>query len=325
MRIPSAARELMGRFVRWSGIVGLNYHRIGDGRRSIFDRGLWSATAEDFDQQIRWLKAHFDPIAPSDIETVVHGNGKGRHVLVTFDDGYADNYLAAFPILKSHGVPGAFFVTTGFVDRPALPWWDEVAWMIRQSRLASVAVPGFVETPIPLDPPDRQRAIRTLLRVYKALPSDRTAAYVDGLADALGTGRAPEGVIDPRSLWMTWDMLREMNAGGMTIGGHSMTHPILARMAREDQAREIAGCERRLKDELGIEMRAFAYPVGSRDTFNDDTRACLRASGVKTAFSYYGGFRPRERWDAYDIPRIAVEQDTTFAEFRASVSFPWVS
>jgi peptidoglycan/xylan/chitin deacetylase (PgdA/CDA1 family) len=325
MRIPSAAREVMGRFVRWSGIVGLNYHRIGDGRRSVFDRGLWSATAEEFDRQVRWLKTHFDPIAPSDIAAIVEGKRKGRHVLVTFDDGYADNYLEAFPILKSHRVPGTFFVATGFVDRPRLPWWDEIAWMIRESRRTSVTVPGFVEDAVPFDAPERERAIRTLLRVYKALPSDRNAAYVDALAEALGTGRAPPDLLDPRGLWMTWEMLREMHAGGMTIGGHTVNHPILARMSRGDQASEIAGCERRLKEELGIAMHAFAYPVGSREAFNDDTRACLRASGVKTAFSYYGGFRPRERWDAYDIPRIAVEQETTFSDFRACVSFPWLT
>jgi peptidoglycan/xylan/chitin deacetylase (PgdA/CDA1 family) len=325
MRIPSAAREVMGRFARWSGIVGLNYHRIGDGRRSAFDRGLWSATAEGFEQQVRWLKANFDPIAPSDIETIVEGRRKGRHVLVTFDDGYADNYFEAFPILESHRVPATFFVATGFVDRPVLPWWDEIAWMVRQSARAAVMVPGFVERAVPFDPPDREAAIRTLLRVYKALPTDRAATYIDALAEALGTGRVPSDVVDPRGLWMTWEMLREMRAAGMTIGGHTVNHPILARMSRESQASEIAGCERRLREELGIAMDAFAYPVGSREAFNDDTRACLRASAVKTAFSYYGGFRPRERWDAYDIPRIAVEQDTTFAEFRACVSFPWLT
>jgi len=324
MRIPSAAREAVGRFVRWSGIVGLNYHRIGDGRGSIFDRGLYSATPEDFDQQVRWLKRNFDPIAPRDIDTVMRAR-PGRHVLVTFDDGYADNYLAAFPILKSHGVPGTFFVATGFVDDPAMPWWDEIAWMIRSSARTSVSVPGFVDEPVVFDPPDRERAIRALLRVYKGLPSDRAPAYVEALAGALETGKPPPHVMDAKSLWMTWDMLREMVAGGMTIGGHTVNHPILARMSRDRQAEEISGCEQRLRDELGIPMHAFAYPVGSREAFNDDTRACLRAAGVKNAFSYYGGFRPRERWDAYDIPRIAVEQDTTFAEFRAAVMFPWLT
>lgn len=320
MRIPSAAREWAGRLARWSGVVGLNYHRIGDGRGATFDRGLWSATAEDFDRQVRWLKTNFDVVAPRDL-SFVRARGAGRHVLITFDDGYADNYHEAFPVLRAHGVPASFFVATGFIDAPSTPWWDRIAWVVRHSRHRAVHLPDFLDERVIFDEPHRERAIRRLLRAYKTMPSARAPAYLDALAAALGSGAVPV----PEDLWMTWDMLREMLAGGMTIGGHTVHHPILARMPRSEQAREIGACRTRLADELGIAMHAFAYPVGNRDSFNEDTRACLREAGVRTAFSYYGGFRTLRTWDDFDIPRLAVEQDTTFEEFRACVMFPWVT
>jgi peptidoglycan/xylan/chitin deacetylase (PgdA/CDA1 family) len=304
-------------------VVALNYHRIGDGRRSSFDRGLWSATSEDFDRQLRYLKASFDVIAPHDIAHVVSSKQRGRHVLVTFDDGYADNYHAAFPILTSHKLQASFFVATGYIDEPRLPWWDEIAWMVRTSKRPSLSLPEFMPSPVVFDEPERERAVRALLRIYKRLPSHRTLGFLQAIADATGTGRPAEDVLDPRTLWMTWDMLREMHAAGMTIGGHTVHHPILSRMTRDEQAEEIAGCERRIVEELGVPMRAFAYPVGSLDAFNDDTRECLRKAGVQTAFSYYGGFRKLADWDDYDIRRIAIEQDTTFAAFRAAVMYPW--
>jgi len=322
--MPATARWLAGSIARWKGIVGLNYHRIGDGRQSTFDRGLWSATSEDFDRQVRYLKTNFDIIAPHDVSYVLHVK-RGRHVLLTFDDGYADNYTAAFPILTSHKVQASFFVATGYIDDPRLPWWDEIAWMVRKSERPGVSIPDYLSSPLAFDEPDRERAARTLLQTYKKLPSHRTLAFLQAIAEATGTGRPPSDLVEVHRLWMTWDMLREMHAAGMTIGGHTVHHPILSRMTREAQRQEISGCERRIVEELGVPMRAFAYPVGSRDAFNGDTRECLREVGVRTAFSYYGGFRKLSRWDNYDIPRIPVEQDTTFPEFRAAVMFPWAT
>jgi peptidoglycan/xylan/chitin deacetylase (PgdA/CDA1 family) len=324
VRAPAIARRLVGAVARWRGVVVLNYHRIGDGRRSVFDRGLYSATAEEFDRQVRYVKRHFDVIAPSDIAEVVRTK-RGRHVLFTFDDGYADNYTDAFPILRSHGVPASFFIATGYIDEPHLPWWDEIAWMVRASKRSSVEIPDFLGVVVPFDEPEREQAVRALLRTYKKLLDGRTEDFLAAIAVATGTGRPPSEVLDVRKLWMTWDMLREMHAGGMTIGGHTVHHPVLSRLTRAEQAEEIAACERRLKEELGVAMHAFAYPVGSQDAFNADSRDCLRERGVRAAFSYGGGIRRLGKWDWFDIPRMAIEQDTSFDEFRAMVMFPWVT
>jgi peptidoglycan/xylan/chitin deacetylase (PgdA/CDA1 family) len=123
---------------------------------------------------------------------------------------------------------------------------------------------------------------------------------------------------------MTWDMVREMRAGGMGFGGHTVTHPILARCPPDRQCAEIAGCGRRLAEELGEPMRTFSYPVGNRRAFDDATRAGLRAAGVEYAFSYYGGYRRFADTDNYDIRRLAVDTDLTRDQFRAMVTLPQV-
>ena len=314
-------RSLAGRLVPWRGVLGLNYHRIGDGRRSVFDRGLWSATAGDFDQQVRYLKAHFDIIVPGDIPEALRAR-RGRHVLITFDDGYLDNYTDALPVLKAHNVKASFFVSTGFIDAPYLPFWDEIAWMIRTSRRSSLDLPDFLPTVLPFDEPERENAVRTLLRAYFRLQRDRTTGFLDAIGAATGTGRPPADLPDLRQMWLTWDRVREMLAAGMTIGGHTVNHPIMARLTRAEQMAEVTACGQRMQAELGIPMRTFAYPFGTRDAFNRDSRECLREQGVLTAFSYYGGIRKLGEWDDFDIPRIAVEQHTTLGEFRSLVMFP---
>jgi peptidoglycan/xylan/chitin deacetylase (PgdA/CDA1 family) len=241
-------------------------------------------------------------------------------VIVSFDDGDADNHDAALPVLRAHGLPATFFVATGFVDRPSLPWWDEVAWMVRTSAREGVTLAGFLDAPVRFDPPDRQRAIRALLWTYYRLPTDRARELLAALGVEAGTGRFA-GPVD--GLWMTWDQVRALHAAGMTVGGHTVNHHVLSRLDPERQRAEVLGCARRLEEELGVPMRTFSYPAGQRDSFDEVTRACLREAGVQSAFTYYGGFRRLDDWDALDVPRIAVEQDTTFDEFRALVLAPW--
>jgi len=295
---------IASRAMAWSGVLILNYHRIGAARQSAFDRALWSADAAAFDAQVRFLASQFDVVTPNDLPDIL-GRRKGRFVLITFDDGYLDNYEVAFPILRRHGVPATFFVTTGFVDTQPLSWWDEIAWMVRTSRKSGIEAVAWLPAPVPFDEPDRERAVHALLNAYTAMPGDSTGAYLDALAAATGSGRwrAEQGSAD----WMTWDMLREMRAAGMVVGGHTVNHPVLAQLSADQQWEEISGCRRRIGEELGEQMRYFSYPVGGRESFNRDTRTCLRRAGVQYAFSYYGGFRTFAPSDDLDIPRIAIE------------------
>src|SRR5688500_1041522 len=101
----TGASVVLQRIRVWEGIIALAYHRIGDEGASGFDQGLWSATVQAFDAQMAFLKKQCDVVGPSDLKDVIK-KGRGRFALVTFDDGYRDNYEQAFPILKSHGLPG---------------------------------------------------------------------------------------------------------------------------------------------------------------------------------------------------------------------------
>jgi peptidoglycan/xylan/chitin deacetylase (PgdA/CDA1 family) len=121
---------------------------------------------------------------------------------------------------------------------------------------------------------------------------------------------------------MDWVMLRDMDAAGMTIGGHSVTHPILARASSEVQREEIFGCGKRLAEAIGKPMQSFSYPVGGPTTFDARTREILREAGVRFAFSYYGGFRQFSDWDDYDVRRVAIEPYVTPDWFRSMVSLP---
>lgn len=299
----TGALRALARMPAWRGTLVLCYHRVGDGRASPFDRALFSATAEDFDEQMAWLARHTEVVGPG----AVLGRRPGRRVVLTFDDGYRDNHDVALPILRRHGLTATFFLATGFLDEPRVPWWDEIAWMVRRDPRAA----------------DPERSIKELLAQQKALPGERTEEFLDDLSARTGSGRAPREAA--KDMWMTWDMARVLRDSGMEVGGHTVNHPILSRVDGATQRREVSGCAARLRDELGLPLRWFSYPNGDRDSYDSDTRAALREHGVEVAFSFAGGYLRREgASDPLDVPRASVGRSTTRQRFRAAVALPRV-
>lgn len=300
------------------GFIVLNYHRIGDHTRAVGDVGVYSATVEAFERQLRMLKQDCDVITPDDIRDLP-SRGRGNYAMVTFDDGYRDNYEYALPALKSAGLPAVFFIATGFIDRPHMSWWDEISWMVRNSKAQQIGPSPTLPITVSLSG-YRQPAIETVLSLYKKLPPDVTGQFLNDLGEACGTGRAPVELAEKE--WMTWDMVREMHKAGMLIGGHTVNHPVLANLSRFEQEHEIEGCANALQQQLGEPMRLFSYPRGKRDAFNEDTRGCLYERQVQYAFSYYGGMNRADDIDPYDVRRVAVDFDTSFEAFEAMVTMP---
>jgi peptidoglycan/xylan/chitin deacetylase (PgdA/CDA1 family) len=325
----SGGLRLLEAVPAWSGLVVLNYHRIGTPGHSLLDHALWSATQDDFDAHVRMLKSHFDVIGIDDLSSAIGDASRDetrrrhRFAMITFDDGYIDNYELAFPVLQAHNATATFFLTTGFVGDRRLGWWDEIAWMVRSSprRKVRLEAPWFGST-VELATGLADELIARLLQKFYALPGHETARYLDWIAGATGSGRAP--AILSETLWMNWDQVRKLADGGMSIGAHTVTHPVLANLSAEEQLFEILESRLVIEQAMGQSVTAFSYPVGRRDSFNAETRNALSQAGFDWAFSYYGGFVSGQTADRCDIPRFAVESDTEVSEFRAVCALPQV-
>ncbi|HTZ87765.1 MAG TPA: polysaccharide deacetylase family protein [Solirubrobacteraceae bacterium] len=314
-----ASAGVARRLPRWRGVVVLNYHRIGDPAGQPWDRTLWNADEELFDAQLATLAREAEVVTPAEVLAMPRERRAGRRVLLTFDDGYRDNYELAFPLLRRHNLPATFFITTGFLDADGPAWWDEIAWMVRNATVHTLGPGPWASAPLPLGA-EEDATIAAVVAHYKTLDTTHTAAYLEHVAEATGAGRCPRG--EASQLWMTWEMLREMHAAGMSIGGHTVTHPILARLPAAGQNQEIAGCRARLREQLGTSMEWFAYPVGSTDTFTATTKQALREHGVQLAFSFHGGYGHVRRWDPLDVPRVHVSPRHGAELLRATLWLP---
>jgi len=308
----------------WKQLLVLNYHRIGDGTQTPWDWDLWSASQADFDWQIRYLKQNFDIITPEDLPQVATDRS-GQHILITFDDGYRDNYELAFPVLKSHGVSATFFLATGFLDQPRASWWDEIAWMVRQmlsrtSQPITWPATGWLSESLAIDPVHPLPAIRKLLKLYKSLSGERAAELLPALASDLGCGRCPAELAAEE--WMTWDMAREMRASGMHFGPHTVNHPILARLSPAQQLWEITNSTRRVTEELGSRPEIFSYPVGGATSCSATTWSILEQEGFRWAFRFGIGHHDEPLAQPLQIPRIPVEREYDREFFESLVTWP---
>ena len=124
---------------RRPGLIVLTYHRIAEPGADLFYDPVISATPDAFRSQVEWLHNRVRLLTLDELVAQVEARSPWREpaMLLTFDDGYRDNFDVAAPILGERSMPATFFVPTAFLDSPRLPWWDHVAYIIKTNACKS--------------------------------------------------------------------------------------------------------------------------------------------------------------------------------------------
>lgn len=302
----------------WRGVLILNYHRIGTPSERD-DPDLFSVTADDFDRHVRLLADRFQIVAAGTADLDLRR--PARRIAITFDDGYRDQAQAA-RVLERHGVPGTFFICTGFIDAPHAAWWDEIAWLSRHLQ-ADLRPSPWLPQGLPVVGRSLDEVRHAVNLTYKLAAGDSGEAFLDRLAEEAGQERLTADHV--RDQWMRWDDIHGLVAAGMEVGAHTVTHPVLATLPPDRQYEEISSSLCRMQEELGRPIDIFAYPVGSRSAFDGRTRAALTELGVRRAFSFCGGVnsrRPPGHTDPYDVLRVGVWRDHTSDVISAMTTLP---
>jgi peptidoglycan/xylan/chitin deacetylase (PgdA/CDA1 family) len=303
---------------RQRNLVVLNYHRVGTTAGNLLDDATYSATAGELHRQMTYLTRRFAvPALPQILDALERGRFDDPTALVTFDDGYRDNYELAFPVLRDLGVPGCFFVVSGYLDAPTLPWWDRIAYSIKRTSVEHLGLEYPEPMAFDLGTTPRARVTYRVLRAYKQARQLDRQRFFDGLA--AGTGVEVDDRALSRDLFLSWAEAREMRSAGMTIGSHTVTHPILAAIPEDEQRREMLESRERIGEMVGLKPEALAYPVGGPSAFTEATKRIAREAGYRAAFRYFGrnGSGPA---DMFAISRFAVEHTETHAQFRLNTT-----
>ena len=300
----------------------LAYHRIADVSDPGFDTYVSnvSASPRAFGAQLDHVARHFDVIDLGRLLAWLDGSADlpARPLLVTFDDGYRDNFEHARPALRERGLPAVLFVTTGFVDDGRVLYWDRLARAFHRTRCSSLSLAGGELRWE--GPRERGAALHDLIRRLKELPEDAKETAVSTIVESLGA--QDEDVAGP-PLAMEWSHVRELARDGVAIGGHTHSHAILSRLPLERAQEEIRTCLERIERELGRPARSFAYTNGGAADFGPEHERFLSRLGVRAAFSLVPG---PARWTEVRarplaIRRIAVHRhDDDLARFEAKLA-----
>jgi peptidoglycan/xylan/chitin deacetylase (PgdA/CDA1 family) len=307
---------------RQPGVLVLRYHRIAELNS---DPHAVAVHPQSFREHLEILRSHYITYALSQVvRALQQGSLPEDGVVVTFDDGYADNLWEAKPALEQYETPATVFVATGYIGRGREFWWDELERVLLQ--------PGTLPSTLRLDidgtehswklgraarysedeytrhrswnwrrrrkPTGRHRLFRRLFKLLQPMGEQGRDAVLQALNSWAGT----ETTVRPTHRVLTQDELIQLADGALLeIGAHSVTHRPLSQLPPAEQIQEIQDSKAFLQDALDGEVECFAYPYGEAG----NTAELVRKAGFTSACSTAARIvHPGD--DPYHLPRLYV-------------------
>jgi peptidoglycan/xylan/chitin deacetylase (PgdA/CDA1 family) len=247
-----------------------------------------TVSPEAFEEQIQYFSKHFNTISMSTLVNCIQDRRPfpENALVLTFDDGYADNYEAA-QVLHKYRLTGLFYITAGCIESTEKFWVAELRHLLEKTRHHRISIPvqDSMCTLSLSGSLEREEAIRQLTRLIKSINIQTRENIREELWKQLDD--VPEF---PRNIMLTWQKLKDMVVMKMEIGGHTMTHCNLPNADIEEAWIEISTCKSLLEKQLGIEVKHFAYPNGgSVQHYNDSIKKLVYKAGFFSASTSKSG------------------------------------
>lgn len=280
----------------------LAYHRIGTLNENYpLDGGVVSTTPENFEAELKFIVEHFNVINFRSLKE--HFDQKKelppRSLIITFDDGYRDNYSIAFPLLQKYKLTATIFLSIQHIETGALYWWDIASYYLKKQK----------KTP---------QEIRTFLKELKTITNTQRIYRIKKLGD--------ENLKDIDRQSLTWDEVKIMHNAGIEFGSHTMTHPILAQVQGDTELDfELKESKKVLEQKLGEKVVSFSYPTGGANAFNARTKQKVKEAGYSFAVSYMHGINSVQdiMSDPFELKRLDMDE-LTITEAKSKLAFPWI-
>jgi peptidoglycan/xylan/chitin deacetylase (PgdA/CDA1 family) len=293
------------RFANRDRALIVTYHRFGS-------NDAMKMSARDFRAQIDYLTSRYEIVPLSFIADRIAD--KRRLAAITIDDGYSDAYEIAFPILREYRVPATLFAATDFIDRKIWMWTDKLRYLTSraQNELLETTIGNRALCLRLNGGGSRERAAEHINNALKSISEDDKNRVIDQIAESLGV-EIPD--LPPDDLGpITWEQAREMDAAGIEIGSHTVTHPILTNVSRAQLRSELVQSRERIESILKRKVDLFCYPNGD---YNSALALEVERAGYRCAVTVEHGLNDRHS-SPFALRRIHTEAD--LAHFVQSTS-----
>lgn len=304
-RIKMGLRELWARLLFHTGLfalvdrlmprrlVILAGHCVAEPGGDDFLPNEMKISAAKLERILGWLGKRFELCTVGEgIERIAQAKGRSL-VALSMDDGYRDNVEVMLPMLARLGVPATVFLESRPLAERRVNYTHKYFWLLARRSAEDlvvdyVAISRDEATNIRLQQvvAEGVQVTYRLKRVlkYEAEPRERDRT-IDALFDAAGGDE--RALCD--ELYLDREGARKLRAGGIEIGGHTVSHHVLATLPAAEQEREVAEGRRVLEQELGTELRTFAYPFGRDWDYDANSLAAVRTAGFRAAVTTHPG------------------------------------
>jgi peptidoglycan/xylan/chitin deacetylase (PgdA/CDA1 family) len=277
------------------------YHRVADDDMDPF---FLSVSPDNFSAQMEFLVSNYHVLSLTDLLARMKENQvTGNEVVVTFDDGYLDNFINAKPVLEQLNIPATIYMTTGNQGKPY--WWDQLAAIVFTGQIESSEISVHIDglDRKQLKTANKQMLFNALYRILKPLPAAHRETVLDTIAVQFSDVK-----INEQQRPVTNDELLKYSSPLIEIGAHTVHHPQLKLLSKDRQLDEIMASKVELEHMISRPVSHFSYPFGTRQDFDRITRRLVMENGFESAVTAaVGGVF--NGTDVYTIPRIpAVNQ-----------------
>lgn len=271
-----------------------------------------------FAQHMSFLKKNFTILSLQQLLNLWQSgtwNARARYCVITFDDGWLDNYRHAFPVLKKCGIPATIFLPTDYVGSDRWFWPDQLGLLFKILAGRKVTTEALKEMGVVfaeyLDDNDHQfvealqrgeHVADQVIEQCKHLPIERIHELVAALAARLEVSLPRERVI------VNWDEVREMSQWGISFGSHSCSHRILTTLTSQEVSVELARSKQVLLEQGVNYVPVFCYPNGNSD---ENIERQVRTCGYEAACSVKMGVEGYSPGNKYAIRRVGIHNDVT--------------
>jgi peptidoglycan/xylan/chitin deacetylase (PgdA/CDA1 family) len=314
------------------GLAVVTYHGVLPAEHKPIDPGFDGSliTAETFRRQLQLLKNKYRVISPDEMRQWCRREIElpARAVLVTCDDGFLSNLTEMLPILQSEGLQCLFFVTgASLADERTMLWYEEFLLLLLRARAGSFRITqGSLDVAGVLGEREQRRGLWwSAVKQLSQVDAASRDAFLHEAHSYFGVQRALDFYLETYSqaqrhfCLMTSAELKQLSAAGMTIGAHTLTHPVLSQAPVEVAQSEIVESRAVLESALGQKIWAFAYPFGDSGSVTPETVVMAKQAGYECAFMNMGGGLGTHL-PLHAIPRVHVNSGMSMAEFEAHVS-----
>jgi peptidoglycan/xylan/chitin deacetylase (PgdA/CDA1 family) len=211
---------------------------------------------------------------------IVRGTIPEKAVIITFDDGYKDNYEIAFPILKKYNAPATIFLATGSIEEKKLFWWDLVNYALFHTEMESIDMDDIGTYQLNSDE-NKSKAGLNIQEKLKKMDNNKKESVIDELIN-LTDVNIPEKL--GKKYILSWNEIKKMNKNGIDFGSHTVNHPILTNISLDEAKWEIENSKSCIEENIGTEVKSFAYPNGD---FNQRISSLVENLGFTSSVSVY--------------------------------------